>query len=164
MAHTFAELKDAVEGYFRGVETQRRRAIQIFSAVRERVVARDVPPNDVWFQSPGTEDEQEGWTVRQALDHFPTQNNEWNVDLVVLIRAEPNSYTRFYNPLSIKFDSPTGTARLFLGDAEVGRTEADSSPTNQDALARLCDELFQSMIKSYEPGSTQRRTIGFTNV
>ena len=162
MANTFGELKEAVEGYFRGVETQRRRAVQICNALHERFVARDIPANDVWFQAPDTGEEQEGWTPRKALDHFPTENDEWNVDLVVHVRAEPN-YTRFYNALTFKFDSPTGTVRLFLGDTEFGQMQPDSSPTNQDTLARLCDELFQSMIKSYEPGRGQRRKIGFSN-
>jgi hypothetical protein len=163
MANTFAELKEAVEGYFRDVETQRRRAVAILNAIQERFVARDVPSNDVWFQPPDAEDDQQGLTVRQALDHFPTDNNEWAVDLVLLVRAEPDSYTQFYNRIILKFDSPTGTVHLFLGDEEFGQMEPDSSPTNQDTLARLCDSLFERMVTSYEPGSGQRRKIGFSS-
>jgi len=109
---------------------------------------------------PGAEDEKAS-TANAVLKHFPENTNEWTVELVTRVRAG-QSYTLFYNPITIKFDSPTGTARLLIQGNEIARTEADSSPSNQDALTRFCDTLFDNMASSFEPGSEARRKIGFS--
>jgi hypothetical protein len=170
MPMTYSDLQQATEGFFVGTKAERKRAVAILNAIKERLVTREVPTENVWYQRPNTEDQEEDDKERKrpadtALDAFPTENeNKWSVDLVVHVEGpDPVSYSRFYNQVSIKFDSPGGTARLFLADEEIARTELNSSPVNQAELARFCDALFERMMSSHDPESGQRRKIGFSN-
>ena len=167
---TYSDLQQATEGFFEGMKTERKRAVTILNAIKERLLAREVPVDNVWFQPPDTEEQEEEGKIKKrpadiVLDAFPTENeNKWRVDLVVHVEGpDLVSHSRFYNQVGIKFASPGGTARLFIGEDEVAHTEANSSPVNQAELARFCDALFERMMSSHEPGSVQRRKIGFSN-
>lgn len=54
-----------------------------------------------------------------------------------------------------------GAAHIFVNDEEIADILRDSSPANMAKLAHVYEALFQRMISSYEPGSENRRRIGF---
>lgn len=166
MSITYSHLQESVEQYFQGLQAERKRAVAILNAIKERFIAREVPEDNIWFQVPDTEDEEDGKpnkrTVTGALDLFPTATEKkWKVDLVIHVQINAISSTTFYNEISVKFDSPNGTAHLFAGDDEIAKTELNSSPLNQAELARFCDAIFERMMSSGEPQSGQYRKIGF---